>query len=110
MDHGGCPCGLPVRPARGRSPAPRPSSESKNLFDKDPPFLNNAAASIGYDQENGDLTGGRRELPRSEEVVGHDARVRFDASRHSAPSESRPIFSASTLRRGSGTPATSILT
>ena len=28
-----------------------------NLFDRDPPFLNNATASIGYDQENGDLTG-----------------------------------------------------
>lgn len=29
----------------------------ENAFDRDPPFLNNAAASIGYDQENGDLTG-----------------------------------------------------
>jgi iron complex outermembrane receptor protein len=28
-----------------------------NLFDKDPPFLNNSAASLGYDQENGDLVG-----------------------------------------------------
>jgi iron complex outermembrane receptor protein len=28
-----------------------------NIFDRDPPFLNNAAAAIGYDQENGDLTG-----------------------------------------------------
>jgi iron complex outermembrane receptor protein len=28
-----------------------------NLFDKDPPFLNNSAVGIGYDQENGDLTG-----------------------------------------------------
>jgi iron complex outermembrane receptor protein len=28
-----------------------------NLFDRDPPFLNNALAGIGYDQENGDLTG-----------------------------------------------------
>lgn len=30
---------------------------AENLFDKDPPFLNNAGAGIGYDQENGDLTG-----------------------------------------------------
>jgi outer membrane receptor protein involved in Fe transport len=28
-----------------------------NLFDKDPPFLNNSTVGIGYDQENGDLTG-----------------------------------------------------
>ncbi|MEJ0038611.1 MAG: TonB-dependent receptor [Gammaproteobacteria bacterium] len=28
-----------------------------NVFDEDPPFLNNAGASIGYDQENGDLIG-----------------------------------------------------
>ena len=28
-----------------------------NLFDRDPPFLNNGLAGIGYDQENGDLTG-----------------------------------------------------
>jgi outer membrane receptor protein involved in Fe transport len=30
---------------------------AENLFDRDPPFVNNAVASIGYDQENGDLTG-----------------------------------------------------
>ena len=28
-----------------------------NLLDRDPPFLNNAAAAIEYDQENGDLIG-----------------------------------------------------
>lgn len=28
-----------------------------NLFDEDAPFLNNSAAGIGYDQENGDLIG-----------------------------------------------------
>ena len=28
-----------------------------NVLDSDPPFLNNAAFGIGYDQENGDLTG-----------------------------------------------------
>ena len=28
-----------------------------NLFDRDPPFLNNSAVGLGYDQENGDLTG-----------------------------------------------------
>ncbi len=28
-----------------------------NLFDRDPPFLDNSAAGLGYDQENGDLTG-----------------------------------------------------
>lgn len=29
----------------------------QNLFDRDPPFLNNAAVGIGYDQENADLIG-----------------------------------------------------
>src|SRR5262249_54465474 len=30
---------------------------AENLLDKNPPFLNNSAVGIGYDQENGDLTG-----------------------------------------------------
>jgi hypothetical protein len=29
----------------------------KDVFDRSPPFASNASASIGYDQENGDLTG-----------------------------------------------------
>jgi len=33
------------------------SLNAQNVFDRDPPFLNNGIASIGYDQENGDLTG-----------------------------------------------------
>jgi iron complex outermembrane receptor protein len=42
---------------------PNPLSESvialsvKNVFDQDPPFLNNSLAKLGYDQENGDLIG-----------------------------------------------------
>ena len=28
----------------------------KNVFDRNPPFVNNAAAGLGYDQENADLT------------------------------------------------------
>jgi len=28
-----------------------------NFLDRDPPFLNNSAAAIGFNQENGDLTG-----------------------------------------------------
>lgn len=30
---------------------------AENVFDKEPPFLNNSVMGIGYDQENGDLTG-----------------------------------------------------
>jgi outer membrane receptor protein involved in Fe transport len=30
---------------------------AENLFDKEPPFLNNGVMGIGYDQENGDLIG-----------------------------------------------------
>ena len=30
---------------------------TQNLFDVDPPFLNNNAAGVGYDQENADLYG-----------------------------------------------------
>jgi iron complex outermembrane recepter protein len=30
---------------------------AENLFDRNPPFLNNSTVGIGYDQENGDLTG-----------------------------------------------------
>ena len=30
---------------------------AQNLFDSYPPFLNNVAVGLGYDQENGDLTG-----------------------------------------------------
>jgi len=30
---------------------------AQNLFDVDPPFLNNSAAGLGYDQENADLYG-----------------------------------------------------
>jgi iron complex outermembrane receptor protein len=33
------------------------SLNAQNVFDRDPPFLDNAIAHIGYDQENGDLTG-----------------------------------------------------
>jgi iron complex outermembrane receptor protein len=33
------------------------SLSAQNVFDRDPPFLNNSIARIGYDQENGDLTG-----------------------------------------------------
>ena len=29
----------------------------ENVFNRAPPFVNNAAAGIGYDQENGDLLG-----------------------------------------------------
>ena len=30
---------------------------AENLFDRDPPFLNNSIASIGYDEENADIIG-----------------------------------------------------
>ena len=30
---------------------------AENLFDRDPPFVNNAAGGMGYDQENAELTG-----------------------------------------------------
>jgi outer membrane receptor protein involved in Fe transport len=30
---------------------------AENVFDRDPPFLNNQMALLGYDQENGELTG-----------------------------------------------------
>jgi outer membrane receptor protein involved in Fe transport len=30
---------------------------TQNLFDANPPFLNNSAVGLGYDQENGDLYG-----------------------------------------------------
>jgi iron complex outermembrane receptor protein len=33
------------------------SLNAQNVFARDPPFLNNAIARIGYDQENGDLLG-----------------------------------------------------
>ncbi len=38
------------------------SLSGQNLFNRNPPALNNVAAAIGYDQENGDLLGRRVSL------------------------------------------------